>query len=56
LTVLGNVVHTVSLPSSIASSTGLIAIDELLFGERDELTVLDLVVSFNGTGGGESPA
>ena len=56
LTVLGNVVHAISLPSSIASSTLGIAIDELLFGEGDQSSGLDLVVSFDGTGGGEGPA
>ena len=51
LSVLLDVLHGVSLPSTIASIAGVVAIDELLLGEREELSLLDGVVSFDGSGG-----
>ena len=51
LSVLLNVLHGISLPSTIASIAGVVAIDELLLGEGEELTLLDGVVSFDGSGG-----
>ena len=51
LSVLLDVLHGVSLPSTIASIAGVVAIDELLLGEGEELTLLDGVVSFDGSGG-----
>jgi len=38
LSVFLDVVHTVSLPSSIASIALLVAINELLFGEGDKVS------------------
>ena len=51
LSVLLNVLHTVSLPSSIASIAGCVAINHLLLSKGEELSLLDGVVSFNGSGG-----
>jgi len=51
LSVFLNVVHTVSLPSSIASMALLVAINELLFGEGDQFSGLDGVVTFHSAGG-----
>ena len=52
LTVLGNVFHTVGLPSTTASVGGGIAGDELLFRERLELsTFLDELSRFHGGSG-----
>ena len=46
-----NVLHGISLPSTVTSIAGGVAIDELLLGEGEELSLLDGVVSFNGSGG-----
>ena len=51
LSVLLNVLHGISLPSTVTSIAGGVAIDELLLGEGEELSLLDGVVSFNGSGG-----
>jgi len=52
LNILESVVHE----STIASVVLLGAVNELLLGEGVKLSILDLVSTLNGTGGGESPA
>ena len=56
LEVLFGVHEGVSLPSSLTSVGSGITVDEFLFSKAHELSGLDGVVSFNGGGGGESPA
>jgi hypothetical protein len=56
LSVGGNVLHGVGLPSTIASVGGGVAVDDLLLGEGEEASGLDEVVSLNGGSGGEGPA
>ena len=51
LSVLLNVLHGISLPSSIASIAGSVAINELLLSKGEELSLLDGMVSFDGSGG-----
>jgi len=51
-----DVLHTIGLPSTSASIALSVAVNELLFGKGDEVSGLDGVVSFDGAGGGESPA
>ena len=55
LDVLESVVHETSIASVVVvDSTG--AVNELLFREGFEVSVLEEIGGFNGTGGGESPA
>jgi len=58
LLVLLEVLVSPLLPSTGAAhvTIGAGAVNELLLGELDKLTGLDLVVTFKGSGGGESPA
>jgi len=56
LSVRLDVVHGVFLPSTVATSAGGIAVNDLLLREGKELSSLDEVVSLNGAGGRESPA
>jgi len=57
LTVLGNVFHTLVLPSTLASVATGVAGNQLLFGEGEEVsTILNLLSRFDGGGGRESPA
>jgi hypothetical protein len=51
-----DVVHGVFLPSTVATSAGGIAVNDLLLREGKEMSSLDEVVSLNGAGGRESPA
>ena len=50
------VVEGVLLPATVATESKFDAIDGLLLREIEELTVLDLVGTLHGAGGGESPA
>lgn len=50
------VVEGVALPATVAAVRGLVAGDDLLLGEGEELTGLEEVGTLNGAGGGESPA
>lgn len=54
--VLSDVVKSLVWPSSVASVVGGRAVDQLLFGEVWERSLLDLPVSFDDSGGGEGPA
>jgi hypothetical protein len=56
LSLLLGVDEGVGLPSTAASVGRGIAINELLLGEGEELAGGDEVLSFDGSGGGESPA
>jgi len=46
----------VGLPSTVATVRGLVAGDDLLLGEGEELSTLEEVSTLNSAGGGESPA
>lgn len=50
------VLEGVHLESSVAAATLWVAVDELLFGELEEVACLDCVVAFHGGGRRESPA
>lgn len=54
--VLTDVVKSLVWPSSVASVVGGRAINQLLFREVGEGSLVDLPVSFNDSGGGEGPA
>ena len=56
LSVLGNVVHGIWLPSSIASVACSVTVNHLLFSKGNKFSLLDLMMSFNSAGGWESPA
>ena len=56
LSLLLGVFEGVRLPSTVASIGGGVAINELLLGEGEEVSGGDEVSTFNGSGGGESPA
>lgn len=56
LGVLLGVDESVGLPSTVASVGLGVAINELLLGEGEEASGLDEMSTFDGSGGGESPA
>jgi hypothetical protein len=51
-----NVVHGIFLPSTVATSARGVAVNNLLLGERDEVSSGDSVVSLNSASGREGPA
>jgi len=51
--VLGSVVEGCSLPSSVATVVGLVAVNKLLLGEGQKSSGLDEVTTFEGGSGGE---
>jgi len=55
-TVGGSVFHSLVHPTTLASVISGVAIKDLLFREREELTSLDEVETFESTGGRERPA
>jgi len=56
-TVLAGILNSEVWPASLASITSRAsAVNDLLFREGEELTVVDEVETFEDTGGGESPA
>lgn len=56
LRVLLKVVEGVGLPATVATIGGLVARDNLLLGEGEELAGLEEVSTLDGAGGGEGPA
>jgi hypothetical protein len=50
------VVEGKSLETTLASVGNGVAVDKLLLGEAEKISILDLVVSLNSSGGRESPA
>jgi hypothetical protein len=56
LSMLLGVDEGVGLPSTVASSGSGVAVNELLLGEGEEGSGGDEVSTFDGAGGGESPA
>jgi len=54
--VLSGIVEGSSLPSTTATVVALVAVNELLLGERQKSASLDEVTSFKGGSGGEGPA
>jgi len=56
-TVLSGILDSEIRPATLATITSIgSAVNDLLFREGEEFTSLDEVETFNGTGGGESPA
>lgn len=51
-----HILHRGRLPSAIAPETAVVTVDQLLLRERQELALLDEVVSLDGCSGGEGPA
>jgi len=50
------IVESKSLETSLATMRNFIAVNKLLLGEAEKVSILDLVVSFNSSSSGESPA
>ena len=48
--------ESVSLPSTVATIGGLVAVNNLLLGEGDEVSGLDGMGTLDGASGRESPA
>jgi len=55
-TVGGSVFHSLVHPTTLASVISGVTVEDLLFREREELTSLDEVETFEGTSGRERPA
>jgi len=56
LSLLLGVLEGVLLPSTVASVGGVVAINELLLGEGEEVSGGEEMSTLNGSGGGEGPA
>jgi hypothetical protein len=52
----GNVGESLVRPTTVASVAGGVTINDLLFRERGQSVSVDLVETFSGSDGGESPA